>query len=410
MQNEIFSYIDSQRQLLIDLQRGMTAIPAISPDSDGSGEAEKALFIKGQLARFGFPETADVNAPDSRVPAGFRPNFYTVIPGRDTSKTIWVVSHIDVVPPGDLSLWRTKPYELAVDGDFIYGRGVEDNQQAIVSGIVACKALLDLGIVPACNVGLLFLSDEETNNHYGAHYVAENASHLFGPDDVMLIPDFGNRDGSLLEIAEKGVLWLKFTVEGKQCHGSTPDEGVNSLVGASDLVLRMTGLNRTFDAMDDLFNPPVSTFTPTRKDANVPNINTIPGKDVFYMDCRLLPALASKEVLAEVERLMAETEAQFGVKCGYEIVELREPAPASDPSHPFIQNLVRAARDVHGIYPKPGGIGGNTVAAVFRKKGIPCVVWARLVSNAHMPNECSCISWALGDAKVISSVALVCGW
>ncbi len=410
MQNEIFNYIDSHRQFLIDLQRGMTAIPAISPDSDGSGEAEKAFFIKAQLAKFGFPETVDINAPDDRAPAGFRPNFYTIIPGRDSSKTIWIVSHIDVVPPGDMSLWRTNPYELAVDGDFIYGRGVEDNQQAIVSGVVACKALLDLGLAPACNVGLLFLSDEETNNHYGAHYVAENASHLFGPDDVMLIPDFGNREGSLLEVAEKGVLWLKFTVEGRQCHGSTPNEGVNSLVGASDLVLRLTGLNRLFDARDELFDPPVSTFTPTRKDANVPNINTIPGKDVFYMDCRLLPGLASKAVLAEVDRLMAETETEFGVKCGCEIVELREAAPASDPSHPFMQNIVRAVKNVYGVSPNPGGIGGNTVAAVFRKKGMLCAVWARLVSNAHMPNECSCVSWALGDAKVISSVALTCGW
>lgn len=410
MQTELFQYIDSQRELLLTLQRGMTAIPAIGPDNEGTGEAEKAGFIKKQLAELGFMEIVDINAPDKRVSAGFRPNFYTVVPGRDASKTIWIVSHIDVVPPGDLSLWRTDPYTLVVDGDFIYGRGVEDNQQAVVSGVVACKVMLDLGLTPACNVGLLFLSDEETNNSFGAHYVADNAAHIFGPEDVMLVPDFGNQEGNLLEVAEKGVLWLKIIVEGKQCHGSTPNEGINSLVGASDLVLRLNRLNQIFDTADSLFDPPVSTFVPTRKDANVPNINTMPGRDVFYMDCRLLPGLTSKEVLAEVDKLIRETEAEFKVKCEYEIVELREPAPASDPSHPFMQGLSKAVKDVYGVTLEPKGIGGNTVAAVFRKIGIPCAIWARLVSNAHMPNECSRISWALGDAKVISSVALTCRW
>lgn len=408
MKTKLFGYIDSQSELVISLQQGMTALPAIGPDNDGIGEAEKAVFIKQQLNTLGFPEVHDLNAPDSRVPAGFRPNFYTVLPGKDKSKTVWIISHIDVVPPGDLSLWNTDPYTLIRDGDFIYGRGVEDNQQAVVSAVIACKALLEFEITPACNIGLLFLSDEETNNHFGAQYVADNAMHLFGPNDVMLIPDFGNPEGSLLEIAEKGVLWLKFIVNGKQCHGSTPNEGINSLVGASDLILRLNRLGDVFKQIDNLFEPPVSTFTPTRKDANVPNINTMPGRDVFYMDCRLLPGLSSRLVLAEIDKLMAETEAACGVKCEYEIAELREAAPASDSDHPFMQGLCNAVDEVYGIRPEAKGIGGNTVAAVFRKKGIPCVVWARLVANAHMPNECSRISWTLGDAKIISSLALNC--
>ena len=412
---KLYNFINQQEKLLIALQSAMTALPAIGPDNEGEGEEAKALYLKDQLAALGFPPIVEINSPDERVPCGYRPNFYTMLPGCNKSVTIWIVAHIDVVPPGDLSLWKTNPFELNVDGDFIYGRGVEDNQQAVVSGILAMYAFLQNNIQPACNLALLCLSDEETNNLHGAKYVLQKAPDLFAPNDVMLVPDFGNSEGSMLEVAEKGVLWLKFTVNGKQCHASTPNEGVNSLVAASDLILRLDGLNQhdahgqndaQFSMNNPLFIPPVSTFTPTRKEANVPNINTMPGHDVFYMDCRLLPGCTSEQVLEKVNNLIQTVEQEHKVEVTLEVVEKRDPAPPTDPAHPFMQELAQAVQTVYGVNPTPQGIGGNTVAAVFRKKGIPCAIWARLVSNAHMPNECSRISWTLGDAKVFCTLAL----
>lgn len=415
--NKLYQFIDQQEKLLISLQSAMTALPAVGPDNDGQGEEAKALYLKDQLTALGFPPIVEINAPDNRVPCGYRPNFYTLLPGRNKSKTLWIVAHIDVVPPGDLSLWKTDPFKLTVDGDFIYGRGVEDNQQAVVSGILAMYAFIQNNIQPPCNLALLCLSDEETNNLYGAKYVLQKSPNLFGPNDVMLVPDFGNSQGSMLEVAEKGVLWLKFTVNGQQCHASTPNEGINSLVAASDLILRLDNLNNLnqnnengpqspFNLSNPLFIPPVSTFTPSRKEANVPNINTMPGRDAFYLDCRLLPGCTSEQVLEKVNELVHAVEQERKVKVELEIVEKREPAPPTDPAHPFMQELVRAVQAVYGVTPTPQGIGGNTVAAVFRKQGIPCAIWARLVSNAHMPNECSRISWTLGDAKVICTLAL----
>ena len=36
-------------------------------------------------------------------------------------------------------------------------------------------------------------------------------------------------------------------------------------------------------------SPTARTLSPTKKEANVPNVNTIPGDDVFYVDMRILP-------------------------------------------------------------------------------------------------------------------------
>ena len=166
MLDDLLAHIDGEREAVIDLQREMTAIPALGPDNGGPGEREKADRLKVLLAGMGFPEVREINAPDPRVPCGHRPNLAVVIPGADTSRTFWVISHLDIVPPGDPALWRSDPYALVVDGDLVYGRGVEDNQQAVVSSILLGKALLEEGVTPPVNYGMLFVADEVISGYY----------------------------------------------------------------------------------------------------------------------------------------------------------------------------------------------------------------------------------------------------
>ena len=410
MQQKVYAYIDGQRDLVLELQRGLTAIPAFNPDSGGVGESGKADYLARKLIELGFPNPERIDAPDGRVPSKARPSLYTVIPGRDRSRTLWIISHLDVVPPGDLSLWRTDPFTLhhdpAVDDDLIYGRGVEDNQQGIVSSVLAGLACLELKLAPACDLGLMFVADEETNSEFGVDYILKNRPELFRPEDLILVPDFGNAEGSLMEVAEKSVLWLKFSVTGRQCHGSTPEAGVNSLVAAAALILRLDKLHERFPERNELFTPPISTFSPTKKEANVPNINTIPGNDVFYMDCRILPCYSSLEVLAAVEGLAREIEAEYGVNISISEDKNAQAAPPTPPDAPAVRKLYRAIDAVYNITPQMQGIGGATVANFFRKQNLQAVVWARIIGNPHVPNECARISWALGDAKVMAVMAL----
>jgi len=117
----------------------------------------------------------------------------------------------------------------------------------------------------------------------------DSTDNLFHHDDLIIVPDSGNPEGSLIEVAEKSMLWLCFKTKGKQCHGSNPHLGNNAFTAASYLVTKLTKLRKIFSNTDPLFDPPQSTFEPTKKEANVGNINTIPGEDVFCMDCRVLP-------------------------------------------------------------------------------------------------------------------------
>jgi succinyl-diaminopimelate desuccinylase len=220
------------------------------------------------------------------------------------------------------------------------------------------------------------------------------------------VPDAGNEDGTLIEVAEKSILWLKFKVLGKQTHGSMPEKGINAFKAASFYIAELDKLYAFFPQSNPLFDPPISTFEPTKKEANVPNVNTIPGEDVFCMDMRILPAYTIDEVLAKVKEIGAGIEKKFGVTISREILQSAPAAPPTDPSAPVVKALERAVKQVYGVTGKPMGIGGGTVAALFRHAGIPAACWAKLDETAHQPNEYCIIDNMVGDAKVFAHIML----
>lgn len=401
---DLFDKIESFREDMVNLQKGLTSHPAIGPENGGKGEKEKADFLKSFMREIGF-NYEEYNAFDERIKEE-RPNIRFSLPGKDSSRTIWIMTHLDVVPPGNLSLWQTDPFSPVVKDGKIYGRGTEDNQQEMVASLFALKALRDLNRKPTYDVSLLFVADEETGSRYGIGYLLNNFS-LFKEEDLILVPDAGSRDGSLIEIAEKTIFWLKFTVRGRQTHGSTPQDGLNAhRLGAHFLCLLDKELHRRFKKKNRLFEPPYSTFEPTKKENNCPNINTVPGEDVFYFDCRLLPEHPPEEVKSLIDDLREGFTKRYGGEIFYEVVMTGESAPATLPEAEVVKRLKRAIKKVYGIKPKLRGIGGGTVAALLRKNGFPVCVWGKYEGMAHQANEYSLIDNMVQDAKVYACYAL----
>ncbi len=398
--------IDGYVSDMIRLQADLTAIPALAPENGGDGEMKKAAFLTEVLRGMGFAEVESCNAPDARVSDGVRPNLAARIPGRDASRTVWVMTHTDIVPPGELKLWERNPYACWVRDGKVFGRGTEDNQQDLVASLFAAKAFLDEGNVPESTIGILLAADEETGSGYGLDYVLEARPDWFRRTDLIVVPDAGNEEGSMIEVAEKSVLWLRIRVSGRQCHASRPALGRNAFRAAAHLVVRLDGLAGIYGARDPLYDPPESTFEPTKREANVPNVNTIPGEDVFYLDCRILPVYPVDDVLATIRGMADQTESQFGVSIALEPVQKSDAPPPTAHDAPVVRALEEAVRDVYGVTATPRGVGGGTVAAVFRKYGYPAAVWSRYCHMAHQPNEYCLIENMVGNAKVYAHLFL----
>jgi len=417
MKEKIFSFIENSTNLAVELETELCKYPAISPDSGGEGELDKCEFLAAWLKAQGISQLERYDAPDPRAKGGVRPNLLATIPGKDgpsgNSPRFWVMSHTDVVPPGEASFWNNDPWKAVVVeegkrsdgtplGKRIVGRGVEDNQQGLTSSVIAALALVKQGITPSRTVKLLFVSDEENGSVYGLDWLIKNHPELFHKNDMVIIPDSGSRSGADIEIAEKNHVWAKFITKGVQTHAAHPDLGVNAYLAGADLTVKLHyGLSEKFSDRNPLFDPDYSTFQPTKKEPNIPNINTIPGDDVFYYDMRILPSTSIDDVLKEVDRIKAEVEARHKVKIEYDIGYRNESPPTSQDS-PLVKFLSKSITEVYKVETKTIGIGGGTVAAFLRKKGIDCAVWSRFDCTAHQPNEYAILENILGDAKVMA--------
>jgi succinyl-diaminopimelate desuccinylase len=407
--NEMFRLVserlDTYGEQVIQWQRELVSRVALGPEVGGVGEDAKAAYLTELLQSWGL--TVDnYPAPDDRVPGGWRPNLVACLPGKKPDK-VWVLSHMDVVPPGDMSLWHSDPYTLRVDGDRLYGRGTEDDHHGIVMSLLAVKAFLDLDITPERSLALALVADEETGNEKGLVHVLREQARLFSQGDLIIVPDAGRQDGTMIEVAEKSILWLKVTLLGQQGHASRPHKAKNTLRAAAYVIVALDDLQREFPQHNPLFRPPMSTFEPTRKEANVPNINTIPGRNVFYLDCRVLPDYDLAQVIQRVRALATAAADKFGVSLEVETVQALPSAPPTAPDAPVVKALQRAVRQVYGREATPQGIGGGTVAAFFRKAGLPAAVWMTANDCAHQPNEFCFLSHLLGDAKVLAHVCLL---
>lgn len=406
MKEKLFSTIEALEQQMLETLSDLIAIPAISPADGGEGEYDKARYLAGKIEELGFGKPEIYNSPDPAAGGGVRPNLVVKIPGK-TAKRLWIISHIDVVPEGDRAFWEADPFRAVIKNGKIYGRGSNDNCQELVASLYAAAALARLGIKPEYEVCLCFVADEEMGSVHGIRYLIGQG--LFRKDDLVLVPDMGNDSGDFIETAEKSIAWFEFELLGKQVHASTPQLGKNACRAANEFCFLLdNALHDAFPESDELFEPPVSTFEPTRRNKNVANVNTVPGREEFCFDCRVLPHVPLTEVEKVVNAEAKKLEEKHGVKLEIRLLQWEQAPEPTAVDAPVVRLTERAIAQVLPVTGRIGGVGGGTCAAYFRREGIPAAVWGQASDTAHMPNEYAVIEHIINEAKVFALMMTGC--
>lgn len=383
----------------------MLRIKAVNPRMGGPGEQERADYLESFLKDEGFAVTrVDVN--DNEL-GKKRPNLSVTLEGKGP-KNLWFIAHMDTVPEGSIELWQSDPFEPTMKDGKITARGAEDNGQALVSSLFALRELKRLNVKLPFNVGVWFVSDEEFGSTYGIKYLLAHG--YFKKDDLVVVPDSGTPRGDEIEIAEKGLLWLKITTKGKQVHASLPSKGLNARRVGMKLAIEIDQfLANKYSMNDPLFTEQRSTFEPTKAEPNVANVNTIPGLDVGYFDCRVLPRYSLEDVTTDVEKIIQGYEKKHGASISLELVQKETAGPATSEKSEVAGLLSKAVQKMTGTKPRFVGIGGQTVGNLFRMQEIPTVVWSTIDDVPHEPNEYALVRNLISDTKVFAALPLLAG-
>jgi acetylornithine deacetylase/succinyl-diaminopimelate desuccinylase-like protein len=303
-------------------------------DNSGPGERQAAEHVAGLLAEVGLEPAIFESAPG-------RASVVTRMAGEDPARPALLIhGHLDVVP-ADAADWQVDPFSGEVAGDCVWGRGAVDMKDMDAMTLAVVRQRMREGRRPPRDVVLAFLADEEAGGSYGARWLVDNHPGLFeGVTEA--IGEVGGFSVTLagrrlyaIQIAEKGMAWLRLTARGTAGHGSMlqPDNAITELaetvarIGRHEWPLRLTpaveefmtaacaafGIDYSPEVLPQILDKVGSmsrltgatlrnTLNPTVLNAGY-KVNVVPQVATADVDGRFLPG-HEEEFFAEVDSLL----------------------------------------------------------------------------------------------------------
>lgn len=155
-------------------------------------------------------------------------------PRQESGRSLILQAHVDVVPTGPAEFWTHPPFEPAVEGDWLYGRGGADMKAGGAANLFCLDALRRIGLQPAATVYVQSVVEEESTGN-GALMTHLRGYHA----DAVLIPE---PEEEMLVRANTGVLWFQVEVRGEPVHVREMGAGANAIDAAYRVIAALRGL------------------------------------------------------------------------------------------------------------------------------------------------------------------------
>lgn len=249
---DLLAEVDAAAAELLNLYRNLISFPTVNTGQMPTGhETPCAQFLAQHLDRLGADAEVLEGAPQ-------RGNLVARWPGRGTGRSLLLLGHLDVVPPGDTTRWTYPPFDPVVRDGWVHGRGSNDCKGLVASEVMVLGLLAHHAVRLNGDVKLIASADEEAGGGYGAGFLA--AQH---PD--WLAADLGVNEGGgtmtrlhdgglgcLVAVGEKGRHEVTVTIHGSSNHAALPWLADNPLLTLSE-VLRLLSEHRPAVAVDNPF-------------------------------------------------------------------------------------------------------------------------------------------------------------
>ena len=195
---------------------------------------------------------------------------------------IGIIGHVDIVPEGDG--WNYNPFDVSIDNEKIYGRGVLDNKGPIMAVLYGMKIIKDLNLPISKKIRVIFGTNEETGFCDIPYYLKEEKPPIMGftPDckypavygergilDLTIwskkieniniksikgnfknniVPDFAEIE--FYNNVNKYDETKTISAKGKQAPGNAPESGVNAVTKLCKTILEANDLINDKETLD----------------------------------------------------------------------------------------------------------------------------------------------------------------
>jgi carboxypeptidase PM20D1 len=361
----------------------------------------------------------------------------SLYPLEEGKPNVVFISHVDVVPPGEDSLWTYPPFGGVIADGFVWGRGAIDCKSLGIMQLIAIAHFVGFAVendLPY-NFTLLAVSNEELGGKLGARIIAEHFLDELNPVAVYGEGGAGikgivaaNPDATYfgIEVEQKTNLWFRIMASNAVSgHGSIPPNIypakqiahiTSSLTGSKQPIkitpsgrqmfrklaehekgfLKFALRNMNFCKIffpgkirqDPFINALLTnTITVTGLESSKTASNQIAHSSVATFDCRLLPGVTP-------EKFLKANRKHFGDL--YHEIEIIDISPMSTTSEAgyFYVALSNAIQNVYeGALTGPMLFPAINDNAYFREKGIPTyglnpfILTQELIESIHYFDE-----------------------
>jgi succinyl-diaminopimelate desuccinylase len=372
---QLLEWIDEDKEKLIKFLSGF--IQAKSPNPPGDTR-KAASYITRFLDENNLPY--NIISPKEEMV-----NIVASFDCGSNGKHLVLNGHIDVYPVGDPDKWVHDPWGGEIVDGKIFGRGSNDMKAGTTASIFTYYYLSRIREQLNGKLTLTCVSDEETFGPWGARYLINHYPEVLG--DTLLN---GEPCAHQIRFGEKGILWLKFTINTKGAHGAYEHASPSATKIASELMLE---LDDTIKSIETL--PPENVRVALQEAKEVIEdgygtgafevlqsttinfgtvhgglkVNMIPGTVVIEADIRLPVGQTKNQVLEAVDSVVKDYP-----NVSYEEINYTPPSHC-DPDGEMVDILKRNVELVEGQTPKALIAMGGTDARLWRYKGIPAYVY-----------------------------------
>jgi acetylornithine deacetylase/succinyl-diaminopimelate desuccinylase-like protein len=194
-------------------------------------EQAAAEYLARQLAEVGYQPQLLCAAPE-------RTNLVVRWPGTGAARPLLLTAHLDVVEARG-ERWRYPPFSGAIAEGCLWGRGAIDMKHmaamctAVMRRLARDRARLDRDVIFAA------VADEEAGCDLGSRWLVENHGELVAAEYALgevggFSMHVGRHTFYPVQVAEKGICWVRARTRGEPGHGSMPrpDSAVVRLAAA----------------------------------------------------------------------------------------------------------------------------------------------------------------------------------
>ena len=283
--DQLFGLVDAARDEIVGFAQDLIRIPTVNHGArpDTGNETLACEYLRDRLGAAGIAASIHESAPG-------RGNLIARLSGSKGDKRLLLMSHTDVVPVEDETLWEHPPFSGTLDRGRIYGRGSDDDKADVVAQAMTLILLKRAGQRLQGDLIYLAAADEESGGRWGAGWVAEHLADQIRADVAINegggVPVHTPR-GLVYPICtgEKGRLEAHITKIGRSGHASRPWGADNPMGSMAEAVSRIVA----YDPEIDVSHPYFRGILEALGVAQVPNAENID---------RIADALADRKALA----------------------------------------------------------------------------------------------------------------